>query len=527
MVVIPMVQPGGNDTMLGQWRIVLKQAEEAARAGHFEEALVLVHRPDVHDHKQVVSLRHRLAEDLIARASRRTDADDTAGAIADLDLAQRHGAPADLLATARLKVAERAIREIQADLSAGDPCKVVERLAKLAEHQITSPDLRRIRETAEAWKKALDDARRGEFGMALEELARTARLGGPSVESAVDTARQEIEHRRDAAAPRIERLYASLGLARWGETLAAAESVLEFVPDHPAARQARSRAWQQIGGLSPSASLPGRVAAGPAPQVAVAKSPLVPPASPAKGGIMFLDSADKDRDPAKPSWQDAMLRRNGPSPVQPSIPGRSEGGRLGGRFLLWADVIGGFLVCLDDEIVLGRAGADSPADVPLLGDLSRKHATLVRDGDGYILKAHQDTYINGKRIEASALRNGDVIRLGATLELEFHQPSPVSSTARLEIVSRHRLPMAVDAVILMAETCIVGPSPQAHVPAPALEAPLVLYRQGASLWCRASGEFTVDGEERSSRSPLTLRSCVRGEGFSFSLEPMSPRPSSV
>ena len=94
-----------------------------------------------------------------------------------------------------------------------------------------------------------------------------------------------------------------------------------------------------------------------------------------------------------------------------------------------------------------------------------------------------------------------MIRLGSTVEVEFHQPSPVSSTARLQVVSRHRLPLAVDGVILMAETCIVGPSKQAHIPAPNLEAPVVLYRQGATLWCRAPGEFEVDGKLARGPSP--------------------------
>ena len=33
-----MVNPGGESTMLGHWRIVLRQAEEAARAGRYDEA---------------------------------------------------------------------------------------------------------------------------------------------------------------------------------------------------------------------------------------------------------------------------------------------------------------------------------------------------------------------------------------------------------------------------------------------------------------------------------------------------------
>ena len=111
-----------------------------------------------------------------------------------------------------------------------------------------------------------------------------------------------------------------------------------------------------------------------------------------------------------------------------------------------------------------------------------------------------------------------MIRLGSTVELEFRQPSPVSATARLAIVSRHRLPLAVDGVLLMAETCIIGASPQAHVPAPNLTAPVVLYRQGAALWCRSSGNFEVDGRPCAARAPLMLQSSVLGDGFSFSLE---------
>jgi len=199
-----------------------------------------------------------------------------------------------------------------------------------------------------------------------------------------------------------------------------------------------------------------------------------------------------------------------------------------GRFLLWADSIGGYLICLDDEVILGRAGSDSHADIPLLGDLSRQHAVLVRSGDSYIIRASQPTFVNGQPVEnAKPLRDGDVIRLGATLELEFRQPSPVSATARLVILSRHRLPLAVEGVVLMAETCIVGPSSQSHIPAPALRDPVVIYRQGASLWCRASGAFEVDGRTCMSRSPLTLQSSVLGEGFSFSLEPLGSRTSQV
>ena len=509
-----MVNPGGERTMLGQWRIVIKQAEDAAKAGRFDEALTFATRPDVAEHRLMVNLRNRLAQELVGRAARRAEADDTKGAIDDLDLAEKHGAPPDLLAAARMKVAARETDEIRADLNAGDPAKVADKVARLAQHGVSGPMLRRMSESADAWKKALEDGRRGEFGLASEGFERALRLAGGIATEALASAQKDLANRRDSSAPRIERLYKALASSQWSETLAAAESVLELISDHPAARQARSRAWQQIGALNPAATLPGREARSAAP-VGVAATNLN-----VKSDIVFLDSGDKASDIPTVPWRESLFRR--PAHSQRTMRPRivHDGGVMQGRFLLWADAIGGFLVCLDDEVILGRAGADSPADVPLLGDLSRQHAVIVRDGDGYILKARHTTHVNGKPIETVALRNGDVIRLGSTVELGFHQPSPVSATARLEVLSRHRLPLAVDGVVLMAETCIVGPSPQAHIPAPNLEAPVVLYRQGSSLWCRAPGEFEVDGRSHASRAPLSSKSSVLGEGFSFSLEPL-------
>lgn len=509
----PVLNPGSKSTMLGHWRVALKQAEEAARAGRLEEALALASRPDVADHRQAAQLRGRLAFDLIGRAGRRGQADDVAGAISDLQAAEQYGGAPDALAAARLSLADRVAEEIRADLDAGEVVRVVERIDQMARQRITGPALRRLREAAEAWRSALDDARRGEFGRALEQMDRADRLAAETARAVLAVARRDIEARQASAHPKVERLYIALAAGQWGAILAAAEAVLETLPDHPAARQARTRSWQQIGAIHPSASLPqrnsGRVAA---------TAPL--PLSPAEP-IRFLD------EPATlpPVEADSPCRS---APLPSLVAGTSAGNSgPGKRFLLWADGIGGYLVCLDDRVVLGRAGLESCADVPLLGDISRRHATLVRDGDGYILHADQTTFLNGRRVETAPLRDGDVIRLGPTLELEFRQPSPISSTARLRILSRHRLPVAVDGIILMSETCIVGSSPQAHVPAAGLISPVVLYRQGTALWCRAPGGFEIDGRPCLGRAPLTLQSSVLGEGFSFSLESLGHRMSPV
>src|SRR5271156_4726059 len=123
-----MVNPGGESTMLGHWRIVLRQAEEAARAGRFDEAYALANRPDVMDHHHSVQFRGRLALDLIARATRRGAGDDLAGAIEDLNLAGRIGAPPDSLAAARVSRAARVAGEVRGDRGAGEPLRALERI---------------------------------------------------------------------------------------------------------------------------------------------------------------------------------------------------------------------------------------------------------------------------------------------------------------------------------------------------------------------------------------------------------------
>ncbi len=524
--------------MLGHWRIVLRQAEEAARGGRFEEALALASRSDVADHHNAVQFRGRMALDLIARATRRGASDDLDGAIADLDLAERMGAPPDSLAAARLNLADRVAEEVRASLDSGDPTQALERVEELARHKVGGPALRRTREIAEAWRSALADGRRGEFGRAQEQLDRAERLasgvGAEGARQAIASAKVDLESRQRSANGSVESLYNALAEGKWPTILAAAEGVLALIPEHPAARQARSRAWQQIAAISPAAAAiwPARASRVPpfaavSPEATLAESPSpsspLPSASPrnAEGdGIFWLGGSEPVAPASPPSPTLSPSPSPSPSPLLSKARAAESGGSRG-RFLLWVDGVGGYLVCMDDRVLLGRAGPESPADVPLMGDISRNHAAIERNGESYLIRAYQSSFVNGKPvIDQAILRDGDVIRLGSTVELEFRQPSPVSATARLAIVSRHRLPLAVDGVLLMDETCLIGGGGRPHIPAPSIAEPVVLYRQAGALWCRAPGAFEVDGKTCAARAPLTFRSSVLGDSFSFSLEPI-------
>ena len=290
-----MVNSGGKSTMLGHWRIVLKQAEEAAKAGRYDEALALVSRPDVVDHHHAVQLRGRLSHDLVARASRRGAADDIAGAIEDLQVAERLGTPPDHTRRgSRLSLADQVAGEIScADLDAGEPARVVERVDALAKQKVSGPALRRAREAAEAWQAALNEARRGEFGRAQDQLDRAERLAAGIAQAALAASRRELEVRQKAATPKVEALYSALASGKWSETLTAAEAVLETVPEHPAARQARANAWQQIAAIAPSTNRPGTGA----------RAPSRPPPCP-----------NRRRNPPRPRGLSGSIRPQGPYP---------------------------------------------------------------------------------------------------------------------------------------------------------------------------------------------------------------------
>lgn len=191
------------------------------------------------------------------------------------------------------------------------------------------------------------------------------------------------------------------------------------------------------------------------------------------------------------------------------------------RSILWVDGVGGFLVCMGRSITIGQAAPGNCLDVPVLGDLSSLHATISRDGEGYVVQTQRDVYVNGRPVGQAALRDGDEIRLGRKVQMLFRMPCPLSGTATLTLVSGHRLHLALSAIVLLAETCLIGPSEQAHIPVPDSATTLTLYRQPDGLWCRTEGELEIDGRAYDGRGPLRPGShAVAGE-LSFSVESLN------
>jgi FHA domain-containing protein len=188
------------------------------------------------------------------------------------------------------------------------------------------------------------------------------------------------------------------------------------------------------------------------------------------------------------------------------------------RHLLWIDGVGGFLLCPTPRITLGHASAKPTPDLPLLADVSRLHAALQRDAEGYALEAFRPTRVNGQEAERATLRSGDRITLGPSCQLLFVQPLPVSASARLDLVSGHRLTYPVTSALLMADTLVLSGGSRGHVPVPGLAQPIIVFRQKDALALRYDGDIDLDGRRLRARAPLEPGRTVTIGDVSITLE---------
>ena len=191
------------------------------------------------------------------------------------------------------------------------------------------------------------------------------------------------------------------------------------------------------------------------------------------------------------------------------------------RLLLWVDAVGGYLICLADEVVLGQAVPETSIDIPILGDLSRQHAKISRDGGDYLIEPFEPIWINGKLINSRALlTDGVELQLGQGIKFRFRKSHALSSTARLDFLSRHRTQPFADGILLMAESCVLGPCAANHIICQTWPEDVVLYRQEEELYCQTTETLEIDGQSCDGRGRITPRSRISGSEFALSLEPL-------
>ena len=196
------------------------------------------------------------------------------------------------------------------------------------------------------------------------------------------------------------------------------------------------------------------------------------------------------------------------------------------RFMLWIDGVGGYLICEERTIVLGQPG-EANVEVPIMADISRRHAEIRREGEHYLLDPLRSSFVDGRAVtEPSRLGREAEFGLGTSwntaVRLRFRVPHACSQSAKLEMTSSHRLRPHADGIVLLADTCLVGPAADCHVTAVDAARTCVLYRRSdGTIVFRTAGAYDVDGRQATDATPVSRSSRISGDDFVWQLEPVS------
>jgi hypothetical protein len=193
------------------------------------------------------------------------------------------------------------------------------------------------------------------------------------------------------------------------------------------------------------------------------------------------------------------------------------------RFMLWIDGVGAWLVCAGWQFQVGGPTLEGvSADICLMADISRHHATFEKIQEEWFIRALHPTVVSGKSVsDRCLLKSGDEIRLGNRLRLGFRTPSVLSGTAVIDFVSHHRPQRSVNGIILMTDSCQLGPRSDQHVCCPDWPGQVVLFQQQGQIRIRSSLELTVNGTRLQNGAELADGSTVCSGDLRFRVERLS------
>jgi hypothetical protein len=201
---------------------------------------------------------------------------------------------------------------------------------------------------------------------------------------------------------------------------------------------------------------------------------------------------------------------------------------LSERYMLWIDGVGAWQLLAGNEFLIGGPTMEQKAaDICLMANLSRRHATLKRSGEDWFIHPYQSTVISGKSVTSQTLlRTGDSICLAERVRLGFRIPSVLSGSASIDFESHHRPSHSVNGIILMTDSVLLGPRKDHHICCPDWSDMIVIYRQDGQLKCRSRMAMSINGERVRDSAALNDGAIVSGEEFRFRLE-KQPLNSSV
>lgn len=464
------------------------------KAGRPDEAGMILQQESVRDFLPAKRLSTKVAKQLVNRAEKRLEQGNSYAGMADLRQAAELGGCDTQVAKLQTAQVERGLQRVQSFLIRGENKLAAEQISRLEQRQLGGSERRVWKQVVQLISQAKELADLGKTTAASEKLERASHLL-PNADKELNqllTARLEQVNKHTVDLRRLTgELHSALTNEAWTEALTAAEAMLELAPEHTAARQARRRAWDAVGMT--------------ATQVPAVNRPASRPTG----------RAGRQRVQQLAQSMQSTHAGNSSAKVDTKAMNRAASKRV----VAWIDGVGGYLICLGDEVMLGQPTDSGGADIPILADLSRRHATIRREGEAYVINPIHRVQLNGVELTGpQVLKDNSVIELGETVRLRFRKPHALSSTAVLTLESHHKTEPAVDGIILMSESCVLGAQPQSHIFCRSWTDDLVLFRRGEDLQFRTAAKVELDGEPDVSAGLVRDGTRIDGETFTLSFE---------
>ncbi len=476
--------------MFASWRLQLREARLAIDGGRYEEAARLLADESLRDFRQAQQLSKELSQHLAERATKRLAAGASDAGWHDVERVGRMGNKETLVGELSEVFAGRAVERAVELLIAGEPKNALQLVKRYRRRLPSNSKLSSLESLCTAWDTAQRQLQAGDLAASVSTIEQlNATVDAVAILPRGKQVRQQVEkftshlaqfneQHRDAHA----QLHAALVSEDWQQVLAAADVALSIAPNDRVARGARKKAWHAVG-LDATQVYRPKVGA---PKFALAH--------PERNTDHRPPQADRDT-------------ANEPAVAE--------------RYVMWIDAVGGYLVCLDSEIVIGQPNGGSQPAVGILADVSRRHVVLRREAGQYVLEPLGPTKVDGTPIKSpTVLGSHHEIELGTAVRLKFTRPHALSATARLEMVSHHRLDPQVDGVLLLAESCIMGNKKHSHVACRDWATELIVYRTAEGLAVRSGGPISIDGEIVETPAQLLAPTRVEGDDFALSIEPV-------
>ena len=461
--------------MFSSSRRNVRKAKQLINVGNFEHAALFCSEHKLADYHHGRNVIGKLIRQLIDIANQRQSHGDLQSAwraLACADIVCLES-DRDMLSREMNRFVELTIEHADHLLTVGKPNHATSTVHILSERRILDRRADQIKRVAKVLSNADQLAAQGRLNEAREELqiAAAQRPDLDYVKRRLESYQQQQSH-LDGLQTELRR---AITRSAWSDARNVSSEMLEIAPNFQVAIDARKRCDQRLPGSQMITTL-------------------------------FRDENSEKR---KTERQAKLMEEE----IDSGIHQKCE------SFLLWIDGVGGYLVCSGTSVMIGQAVPECGVDIPMLGDVRRRHAIIRRLGEIDTIEPLGAISIENNAVsEPRMLKHNQLIDLGHGVQLTYRRTHSLSTTARLDFTSRHRTQPWSDGVLLATDSIVLGRSSQAHVQCHNFPRDIVLFKDKGKWHCRVDGDFYVNDQLKTKKSEIISNSRIHADDFSISLE---------